>query len=283
MNNNQSLFKRFPLLFGVIGLAIAICGIMIPELEGNIPLGILRFVLSALIILATWPSLGGALLQFPGGGWKSSFRLWKWVLIIAGGFAILTSIGTVIASMIPNPETGEAMMYMNPNWLKDMLTLLFFLISVGIFEEVTFRRSLFYAGIRQFPNMKNRAMWMALITSVLFGFVHVVGDLSLDSVALVGIVIKTVQAGAFGFIMCAALIEGQNIWPLAMIHMLADLSLSLTAVFQGKEQNKSYVLKSSSGGSVISYLPMVIIIILYIAPFIKSVKILKAYDQEARG
>jgi len=279
MDKKQSFFKRFPLLFGVIGFAIAICGIMIPDLEGYIPLGILRFVLSAVIILVTWPSLSSELLKFPGSGWKSSFKLWKWVLIISGVVALLSSVGTIIASMMPNPETGEAMMQLNPNWLKDLLTLLFFLISVGIFEEVTFRRSLFYAGIKQFPNMKCKAMWMAVITSVIFGFVHVVGDLSFDSVALVGIVVKTIQAGAFGFIMCAALIEGQNIWPLALIHMLADLSLSLTAVFQGKEQGNSYVFNSSSGGSVMAYIPMVVITILYIAPFIKSVKILKAYDQ----
>lgn len=287
--------KKYPLVFGILGFAVVYVLFKLINVEGYLLSGLERCGISALLILVLWPALGNEWIKFPGGGWKSSFKLYKVPLIVLGVLGAIVVIGNlVVAGLVKLDPDGElarslaekGMGKLNPNLISDFFTIAFFMLSVGIFEELTFRRTLFYTGLLQFPKMKNRAIWMAIISSFMFGFVHVMASLSTDWLAIITAILKVLCTGITGFIMCAAVIDGQNIWPVAVIHMISDFVLALPKIFSLESTIKSvteteYVVTSTSATPIAAaLLPNIILTLISIPALINSVKILKKYDEE---
>lgn len=85
-------------------------------------------------------------------------------------------------------------------------------IAVGLFEECIFRGVVFSLLASWFPKNKKGFLWTYVISSVIFGFAHILNGFSLGTLIQVGYTILT--GGLFAF----CLIKTKNILLCAFIH-----------------------------------------------------------------
>ena len=83
-------------------------------------------------------------------------------------------------------------------WLYNFAVTLFEMLFVGLFEEIAFRALINDAIIYQFRKFKYVWVLAAVVSSFIFGYVHVMYE-PLNSPLMVGQVVgKTISTGLFG-------------------------------------------------------------------------------------
>ena len=149
-------------------------------------------------------------------------------------------------------------------WPLQLLTTFFFFIGVGLFEELMFRAIINDALIYQFRNVKHIFLISAIVTSSVFGFVHVfesaiTGEIN-DLATIVQAALKTLSAGIFGLNLLVMYWKTRNIWACAVVHGGYDfLTAYSQAIIQSDTTTGTYVNASHATGSIIAYLVQTVI------------------------
>lgn len=109
-------------------------------------------------------------------------------------------------------------------WPTRLLLAIVACIFVGLFEELTFRAVINDALLYSFRNNKHIFIWIAVVSSLVFGAVHVIGPNMFSSGAITGTLLKTVSTAISGLCWLILYWKTRNIWGIALIHGLCDFT-----------------------------------------------------------
>jgi len=152
---------------------------------------------------------------------------------VSTGYVIKNSIGFLVMSLI----MGSVLLLSNINDkvpLKDNPVLGFIIIflmfiSVGLFEELAFRAVINDAIIYKFREKKYVFVLSAVVSSVVFGAAHIVGEFDATSAVAWGqAVAKTLETGVFGLALLILYWKTRNIWACGVVHGLFDFFAGYT-------------------------------------------------------
>ena len=129
-------------------------------------------------------------------------------------------------------------------------TLILFLMfmAVGQFEELAFRAVINDAIIYKFRNWKYVFVLSAVVTSIVFGAVHVVGFEATSYLAWLQAIGKTLSAGVLGLALLILYWKTRNIWACGIVHGLYDFLASYSmGVFENPPlSHYTYVVSDES-------------------------------------
>ena len=214
MSSLKSFFKKFPLVYAAFGLALILAMLnFIPVIPGWKAGSGIREVIMAVIVLAVWGLIQGRKALRPDfTGTKYGFRLIRYMFILYCVFIVISVVGYIRNKTQFAPGT--------------VLNLVLAALSVGIVEEFTCRGMIFGGLCHAFGGKKKGVLWAAVISSFLFGFIHVFNELFAGSEysaeRLLQMFGKTLQAGLIGFGFAMLYIKTRNIWAVAALHSLND-------------------------------------------------------------
>lgn len=209
--------NRFPVLYALLGMPIFYLTVrFVPEIvSGTYSKGV-REIICAIVIFLIWLLFNGrGSAPFSLKGVKESFRFMRVYFIV---LAALCALGFIFAGL-----RGR----MTRSYADELINALLIGASVGIVEEFPCRGMVF-GGMRAKLGDSPKAVFIsAVISGVLFGFIHVVTPLIQGAVSgLLGwaqVLAKTAGAGVIGFIFCYILLNTGNIWAVVILHGVNDL------------------------------------------------------------
>ena len=152
--------------------------------------------------------------SFKKSNLKIAFRNWL------GGLIIMIISNTIIISIIGNIATNESL---NRNILSDypVSSIISMTILGPILEEITFRLS--------FKNAFNKWYTFAIFTGIIFGLVHVLPTLTLETTTLKEFLF-IIPYGSLGFFFAKAFYETDNIFTSIIMHITHN-TLSIIFIF----------------------------------------------------
>lgn len=153
-------------------------------------------------------------------------------------------------------------------------------VFVGINEEAMFRGLMFGGLLAAIGNKKNGPLMAAIISSVAFGFLHVVFDLHFDNpYNVVQGLLKTLECGMFGFVLCVSVLETRCLVGAMTVHSFFDW---VVLAANGGSLPTTYVSDNpeSSIAGIVLYL---VLAVLYTPRTIKAYKRLKAMELPQYG
>lgn len=145
-------------------------------------------------------------------------------------------------------------------------------IFTGIFEECLMRGLLFPAIEDRYKPSRNAAVIAACVSSLVFGLLHVAGDLTIalemDVIFQLSVLAKIAQASFFGFVMCSIFKTHGIAWCIAA-HALFDFIVFLPGAMALEAPAASYATSSLPG-----LLGILCSTLLLIPPVLRSYQVL---------
>ncbi len=267
----KEFMRKRPILVALVCLGIGIAAIKLPVY--NIPgLSVVRFVMTAIMfgVIAVMGG-GGSLLRVREGA-ADTLRKSIYPLILA----VLMGALMVMAALFGNMMNTEGL-------AATEFKFLILCASIGLFEESLFRGVLFSGLLRKMGGTRKGILGAVLLSSLIFGFVHVEDYIfggSYDLVGCVQSVLKILQSGALGFLLAALYMKNKNMWMIALVHGLNDF-FPMQAVILGNASLGNYV--GSGEGGVILIGIYLVYFLLYIPVIISSVRIIKKQELPEYG
>lgn len=232
-----------PLFAGIAGIFVALFSIRCCDTAGD-PLseGILRMLLVGTMAFFLYFVSREKTLQKCGVETGYVVRVLSPLLITA---AILGGLGVAGGFLEHTP--------MQPDWISNFFLVLFEMLFVGLFEETAFRALINDAIVYQFRKFRYVFLLSAVLSSLIFGYVHVM-FVPINSPIMAGQVVgKTISTGLFGLASLFLYWKTRNIWACGLLHGLFDFLVSLPGVLfvQKQAAELSYAVQGSEGIVVI--------------------------------
>ena len=146
--------------------------------------------------------------------------------------------------------------------LRVVTLLLMFLFSC-LFEELCFRAVMNDAIVYQFREYKHVFVLSAIVSSVVFGLVHVMGDSLTNAMEWAQFLLKTIASAISGFAFLVLYWKTRNIWAVALAHAFYDILTQLALIIVGQSSSLgvgSYVLSGQKGIiAICTYLLQIVI------------------------
>lgn len=270
-NGNKALIKAIlALVFAVLSIAGAILlAILINNVTGwNASL--IEFLCRCIISVAAFIFLGGvSWLRYDKEAIK---KTWKFVLPLV---LINTVLGILIAlsGFMSKDSTGISIDGMKQIPYNTLLMAL-----VGINEEAIFRGLLLGGLLLWFGRKKNGVLWAAVISSIVFGLVHVVFDLDFSNVStlLTGLM-KTLETTMFAIVWCYCVLEYKNLIGAMTAHAFFDWIVVVGSLLSGSGLSTDYVTDDPRK-AVFQCVFFGLTALLYLPRTIKAVKGIKASE-----
>lgn len=232
-----------PLFAGIAGIMVAIFSIKFCNTAGDsLSEGILRMLLVGTMAFFLYFVSREKTLQKCGVETGYVVKVLSPLLITS---AILGGLGTASGLTQHTP--------MQPNWIANFFLVLFEMLFVGLFEETAFRALINDSIVYQFRSFKHVFLLSAIVSSLIFGYVHVM-FVPVSSPIIAGQVVgKTISTALFGLASLFLYWKTRNIWACGLLHGLFDFLTSLPAILFVQEQaaSSSYAVEGSEGIIVI--------------------------------
>ena len=233
--------KKQPLLTAIIAVVIGVASVKLIHTEGPLAGGMLRMLLSMSMGFFLYLISGEKTLNHCGESTGYVIKIMMGFIVFSGIFSILGLIGHI--------SDGETV---QPGWPLQLLLYGFEVLFIGLFEEVAFRAVLHDGLIYQFPNSRSAFIASALVSSLVFGFVHVIGADVSKPLLLAQAVMKTITCGILGLSLLFLYWKTRNIWGCALVHALFDFLPILPMIFFGGELPQGYVMDGTLGIGVLA-------------------------------
>ncbi len=135
------------------------------------------------------------------------------------------------------------------NWPVQLLAGALEMLSVGLFEEILFRAVINDGIMYQFRNFKGVWILCALVSSLVFGWVHVMSADVSQPLLMAQALLKIITCAQFGLCMLFLYWKTRNIWACALVHALFDFMPGWAEYILDVQQetNNSYVAAGESG------------------------------------
>lgn len=244
MKEVLGFLKKTPLVTGILALGFMIAGIQFVNTEGLLMAGLYRFILA--FAMGAFLYLISKEKVFE----KSTFKTSGYVIKNLIAFPIfslalgLMLLGYNIWQKFP----------MNPSWPLDILSVVLFCLGVGIFEELIFRAILNDAIIYQFRKCKGVFVIAIIVSSFIFGYVHVMFEDISNPAVFLAMVFKTLSTGMQGACLTILYWKTRNIIGVAIIHALYDFfPIAPTVLFQSGQELGSYASSGNGGAQPIGW------------------------------
>ena len=170
----------------------------------------------------------------------------KWLRFDAKGFGrswliclpiMLYEAYQVVPAVIWRIEDG-----IPPGVCGRLCYILILYILVGVFEEFLFRGLVFGGLLRALGKKKHGLVTAAVIASLIFGYAHVYSSIDYTNIySVMTALLKTVQTGLYGFILCYSCVRNKQIWGAVAVHIFSDFMLRLPNALVTLESHASYV------------------------------------------
>ncbi len=219
MKKFLALLKKYPLLNMILTVAVCYLGIQFFDraCDNLAQCALLRVILAVVC--------GAAVYAISGS--KSFEKLDKDI-----GYVQLKYIGFLIFGVIvglvgfvPALKGGVKLV---DKWPLELFFDILLVVSVGIYEELCFRVIINDGLLYQFRNNKYIFVWIAIVSSVIFGLVHIIGASIETPIALTQAILKTLTSALMGFGLLILYWKTHNFWAIAISHAIYD-SLPLIA------------------------------------------------------
>lgn len=219
MKKFLALLKKYPLLNMILTVAVCYLGIQFFDraCDNLAQCALLRVILAVVC--------GASIFAISGS--KSFEKLDKDI-----GYVQLKYIGFLIFGVIvglvgfvPALKGGVKLV---DKWPLELFFDILLVVSVGIYEELCFRVIINDGLLYQFRNNKYIFVWIAIISSLIFGLVHIIGASIETPIALTQAILKTLTSALMGFGLLILYWKTHNFWAIAISHAIYD-SLPLIA------------------------------------------------------
>lgn len=227
MRKTIEFLKAHPLITGVIGVAVGVAATKVFRLDSIGEIAFLRIILTMAMCMFVY--LISREKSFENCH-TTTGNVVKW--------GILTVISELIFlfGFLFMLIKGESVLA--PGWPLRALLAVVACVFVGLFEELTFRVMINDALLYSFRNNKHIFIWIAIISSLVFGSVHVISaSIFTDPQALLLAVLKTLSVGIGGFCWLILYWKTRNIWGIALIHGLCDFATFLLPALTGNKSD----------------------------------------------
>ena len=274
-NENETVIPRSTVIKkGIIAVFCAVLAFAAGEgtafllMHTEISADMFIFLARSIFALIPFLLLGGKKWLRFGDGDKAIGKTFKFtlpLLICNIVFALLLAAAAVYSG-IQGGAAGRIL-------LSVPLALL-----IGINEELIFRGLLFEGILALIGRKKKALLTAAVIASVVFGFVHVAGELDFSNAFnLVTALLKTIECTMFAVILCYCCTFYHNIIGAILFHALFDWVVVVPSLLINSELTTEYTGSDQIGGigRIIMY---GILIAVYLPKTIRSIKSLKAAE-----
>lgn len=266
LNRLRKLIASHSVAFGLASWALGLLAIF--SLPGKTLLSeaTWRLALAAVFLVLVALATGLRPLRPTGRGFGEGMRMCWYMLIITafiGFYGIWESLGL-----------GSTL---SPEWPTIIVEAAFLCIAVGIVEELLFRGIVFNLFAQAWGSTGKGLLHAAVVSSVLFGFGHVVPVILFDeasgSLAVTQEVLKTIEAAMMGVLFAAVLLRTRNIWVVALAHALADFLPLLSSLIFGGSASGGYVSDDPTTGLavIIVYCLSIALSLPYFFPAVESI------------
>lgn len=269
MQKFLAFLRKNPILIAVLALLVSVAGVQCLDADGEFGEGVLRALLCGTMAFFLALISGDRTLKQCGvqTGYVIRVCLGFWI------FSFLVGILGWIAPLF----TGEAPVY--PDWPLRLLTLFFTMFFAGLFEELCFRAVLNDAIIYQFRNFKGVFALSAVVSFLVFGYIHVYREPFTDAASTFQIIMKTLNSGIFGLGLLILYWKTRNIWACGIVHGVYDFLVTASQVVFDTGSGifgGSYVASGAAGtaGMVMSVFTMIITLLIVLGIWKKAGKTL---------
>lgn len=227
--------KGHPLLVsgGALVVGLGVLG-LVPTDTSVASLIPVRLVL-ALFMMGLIAFLGGRKAitpSFKGVGFalrKSAYLLGLTFVVGMSGLAMLFAQGTGMVQ----------------GWYWQLVQAILLCVVVGLFEESLFRGIILSGLLAYGAKTRSGVMRAAIISSLIFGFVHVLPFFLYGQVttipAFMQALFKTLGTGITGLLLAAIFIKTRSVWAIAAVHGLNDLFALISGALYGGAVATNYV------------------------------------------
>lgn len=205
---------------------------------------------------------------------------------VSTGYVIVNSIGFLVMSLIMGSVlliSGiEDQVPLKDNPVLEIIIVFLMFMSVGLFEELAFRAVINDAIIYKFREKKYVFVLSAVVSSVVFGAAHIVGEFDVTSPVAWGQAVgKTMETGVFGLALLILYWKTRNIWACGVTHGLFDFFTGYTeGLFVPVNNSGSSYINTGEDGVRILITYFVIAAINTVLTFIVWKKVGKTIDFE---
>lgn len=279
MNNQiKEKVKKHPIITAVISLIISLfIIIMINDSTMNLTPGATRIVdiigraVLSVVMLGLMVIVGGKKTISYGEKTISRSLKYAWYAILINFILFLLTVKGLFGNL-------------SETWFSALVGTILLCIVVGIFEEALFRGIIFNALLAKRGDTTKGIMWAAIISSIIFGFVHVISFYinggSLDFVSTVQSILKTIQTGMVGFFLAAVYLKTKSIWGVALIHGLNDFLLMVVSEVTNNSGGAYIATGNSAIINIVSYVAVILVSIPFV---IQAKKITISVELPERG
>ena len=228
-------------------------------------------------------------------GAKGWFRPNKDKLLKAVWFALPMLIvntalgGLVIESIfIPKDLGGDGGEFASGSIGNAAFSLLLMLL-VGINEEVIFRGLGFGGLLLGFGHKKNGILTAAVISSLVFGFAHIMFEINLsNAVTLLIGALKMLQTAMMALVLCYTVLSQRDLCGAIAVHAFFDWIIMIGALLKPEEYNVDYVATESPIPQLSDTAMMVVqcgfylfVMVLYLPRTLKAIRLLRTMQPDS--
>lgn len=162
-------------------------------------------------------------------------------IIVGGVMAAAAAVMLVINTVRGITEVGTPKIGM----MNGLLYALILLLSGGMSEELMYRGVIMNFVRETMGEGKKSMITSMLVSSVLFGAVHLVNLMGMGTDDVVGTLCQVGYAMSLGFMLAAVYARSHNIWANIIIHFVYDLGLM---IYGGIFKNEAVTVSGLAGG-----------------------------------
>lgn len=228
--------KRKPLFTALFAVVVAMISLQTIPAETFWENGVERMLLSGTMLFFLY--------QISGERTTSQCGNSTWYVIkVCIGFWIFAGVMGSLGFMT---EHGP----LQADWPIQLAALAYMMLNVGLFEELTFRAILNDGIVQHFRNSKYAFLISAVVCSLVFGAVHVLGAPLNTPLEWAQAILKTLSTGLFGLGLLFMYWKTRNVWACGIVHGGYDFLLSTSEAFFGAPESAAYVVEGSMGLTV---------------------------------
>ena len=236
MKKLYEISKKYPILTGIVGFLVIYLSFMhtpsMPD-QNDYRLSVLKILLS--IACTGFIALISGEKILVNSSNKTGYGILIGIpLIMVNG---IFSLVDVILNLVEGGPIAHG-------WFIKVLLLAFSCITLGFFEETLFRALVNDAILYQFRDKKGVFVAIAIISSFVFGILHVLGSDVHNFITFLQAALKTISCAMAGFLFLTIYWKTHNIVACAIVHAICDfIPMVSTLLFSKYAELDSYVVE----------------------------------------